>query len=100
LGIKPKAKHSQQIDAMAFTDVTGMEVEMTAGRIRLVAAVGLVVLAIIWILQNGGSVQTKFLFVTVTMPQPALLAITLLVGVAAGILLALNQTGKWNKKDK
>jgi len=73
---------------------------MTAGKIRLMVAVGLIVLAIIWILQNGGSVQTKFLFVTVSMPQPALLAITLLVGVAAGILLALNQTGKWNKKDE
>lgn len=77
-----------------------MGVTMNAGKIRLMAAVGLVVLAIIWILQNGGSVQTKFLFVTVTMPQSALLAITLLVGVAAGILLALNQAGKWNKKDK
>jgi uncharacterized integral membrane protein len=64
------------------------------------AAVGLAVLAIIWILQNEGSVQTKFLFVTVTMPQPALLAITMLVGVAAGILLTLNQSAKWKKKDK
>jgi uncharacterized integral membrane protein len=73
---------------------------MTAGKIKLVVAVGLIVLAIIWILQNGGSVQTKFLFVTMTMPQPALLAIILLMGVAAGILLALNQAGKWNKKDK
>lgn len=73
---------------------------MTAGKIRLMVAVGLIVLAIIWILQNGGSVQTKFLFVTVSMPQPALLAITLLVGVAAGILLTLNQAGKWNKKDE
>jgi len=73
---------------------------MTAGTVRLMAAFGLVVLAIIWIFQNGGSVQTKFLFVTVTMPQSALLATTLLVGVAAGILVALSQTGKWNKKDK
>jgi len=73
---------------------------MTAGKIRLIAAVGLVVVAIIWILQNGGPVQTKFLFVTVTMPHSALLAIILLVGVAAGILLALNQAGKRNKKDK
>lgn len=73
---------------------------MTAGRIRLLGAVGLIVLAIAWILQNRGTVPTKFLFVTVTMPQPALLAITLLAGVAAGILLALNQTGKWNKKGK
>ena len=73
---------------------------MTAGKIKLLAAVGLAVLAIIWILQNSGSVQTKFLFVTVIMPQPALLAITLLVGVTVGILLALSQSGKWNKKNK
>jgi uncharacterized integral membrane protein len=73
---------------------------MTAGKIRLITAIGLAVLAVIWILQNGGSVQTKLLFVTVTMPQPALLAITLLVGVVAGILLALNQSGKRNKTDK
>ena len=75
-----------------------IEVEMTAGKIKLIVAVGLVVLAIIWILQNGGPVQTKFLFVAVTMPQSVLLAITLLLGVAAGILLALNLSGKWKKK--
>ena len=73
---------------------------MTAWKIRLIAAACLAVLAVIWILQNGGAVQTKFLFVTMTMPQPALLAITLLAGVAAGILLSLNLSGKWNKKDK
>ncbi len=73
---------------------------MTAGKIKLIVAVGLVILAAIWILQNGGSVQTKFLFVTVTMPQTALLAITMLVGCATGILLALSLSGKWNKKGK
>ena len=73
---------------------------MTAGKIKLMVAVGLLVLAIIWILQNGGPVQTKFLFITVTMPQSALLAITMLAGVAAGILLALDMSGKWKKKDK
>lgn len=72
---------------------------MVAGRLRLLGAIGLIVLAIAWILQNRGSVPTRFLFITVTMPQSALLAITLLVGVAAGILLALLQTGKWNRKD-
>lgn len=40
---------------------------MTAGKIRLMAAIGLAVLAVIMILQSGGSVQTKFQFVTVTM---------------------------------
>lgn len=77
-----------------------MGVEMTVGKIKLIVAVGLIVLAVIWILQNGGSVQTKLLFVTVTMPQSALLAITLLVGGAAGILLALNLSGERKKKDK
>ena len=42
----------------------------------------------------------KCLFVAVPMPQSALLAITLLVGVAAGMLLALNPSGKWNKQGK
>lgn len=67
---------------------------MSLGKIRLMAMVGLIVLAGIWILQNGNPVQTKFLFITVTMPQSALLAITLLTGVAAGIVLALGQSGR------
>lgn len=69
---------------------------MTAGKLKLAAAVGLAILAIVWILQNVGYVQTKFLFVTVTLPLSALLAITLLVGGVAGILLA----GRWNRKNK
>ena len=67
-------------------------------KIKLIGAFALVILAIIWILQNTGQVQTRFLFVTVTMPQAALLAITILVGGAAGILLALSLGGKWIKK--
>jgi hypothetical protein len=54
---------------------------MSKVKIRLIAAAVLAVLAVIWILQNGGPVQMKLLFVTVTMPLPALLAITLLVMV-------------------
>ena len=73
---------------------------MTAKRIRLVIAFGLAALLITWILQNAGPVQTRFLFFTVTMPQNALLAITSLLGLGAGILLALRQTGPEKKKDK
>ena len=73
---------------------------MTAWKLKLMAAAGLAVLAVVWTLQNGGSVQTKFLFLTVTMPQPALLAITLLVGGVAGILLAVGLAGKGTKKNK
>lgn len=69
----------------------------TSTKIRLGTALGLAVVAVIWILQNGGPVKTKFLFFTVSMPQSALLAITLLAGIAAGILLAWGLSGKWSK---
>lgn len=69
----------------------------TRAKIRLGAAAGLAVVAVIWILQNSGSVETKFLFFSVTMPQPALLAITLLGGIATGILLAWSLATNWNK---
>jgi len=65
---------------------------------KLIAAFGLAVLAIIWILQNTGPVQTKFLFVIVTMPQAALLAIMILVGAGAGILLSLTLGGSWSRR--
>lgn len=59
----------------------------------------LLALAIVWILQNRGPVQTRFLFVSVIMPQSALLAITLLAGIAGGLLLALEQSKLWNRKN-
>jgi uncharacterized integral membrane protein len=67
-------------------------------KLKLSAVFALAVLAIIWILQNTGSVQTKFLFVTVTMPQAALLAITLLAGCGGGLLIALSLGAKLNSK--
>ena len=77
-----------------------MEVETTSWKLKVTAAAFLAVVTVIWIVQNGGPVQTKFLFTTVTMPQSALLAITLLAGVVAGILLAVSLSGEWKKKDK
>lgn len=65
--------------------------KMNLRKIRLVGMVCILVLAIVWILQNRGLVQTRFLFVTVTMPQSALLAITPLAGIAAGMLVSLEQ---------
>lgn len=69
----------------------------TLTKIRLGSAAGLTILAVIWILQNGGSVEMQFLFFTVIMPKSALLTITILVGIAMGILLAWSLSGKWNK---
>ena len=44
-----------------------------------------ILLAIIVILQNTQSVETKILFVTVTMPRALLLIVTFLAGTTAGI---------------
>lgn len=69
----------------------------TKTKIRLAVAAGLAVLAVIWILQNGGIVESKFLFFTVVLPKPALLAITLLAGMAAGIFISWSLSDTWNK---
>jgi len=67
---------------------------------KLMTAFVLAVLFIILVLQNSEPVDTKFLFVTVTMSRAALLAITMLIGVAVGILVSLALTGKWKKTGK
>lgn len=68
------------------------------GKIKLIVALGVAALAIILVLQNTGSVQTRLLFVSVAMPQAALLAITMLVGAGAGVLLAFSLDGNWTRK--
>lgn len=73
--------------------------EMNMRKIRLLSMACLIVLAIVWILQNRDPVQTRFLFVSVIMPQSALLTITLLAGIATGMLLALEQSKLWSRKN-
>ena len=72
--------------------------KMNLRKIRLVGMVCILVLAIVWILQNREPVQTRFLFVSVTMPQSALLAFTLLAGIATGMLVSLEQWKLWTRK--
>ena len=66
------------------------------GKIRNIIIILLVVLAIIVIFQNTQAVETKLLFVTVTMPRALLLIVTFLVGLAVGFILS----GFWFKKQK
>ena len=73
----------------------------TSTKIRLGVVAGLVIMAVIWILQNGGAVETKFLFFTVIMPKTVMLAITLLAGIATGLLLAWALSGRgWKRTEK
>ena len=67
-------------------------------RAKLIAALVLVALVLIIVFQNTQPVETKFLFVTLTMPRAALLATTMLIGIGIGMLVALGMSGSKNKK--
>ncbi len=48
--------------------------------------VSMVLLVLIAVLQNRETVETKFLFATLSMPRALLLLVTLGIGFAAGLL--------------
>ena len=66
-----------------------MKMDAFLPKLKLVALLVLAVLAIVLIFQNTQAVATRLLFVTVSMPLAALLALTLLIGFAGGVLVAL-----------
>ncbi len=53
---------------------------------RLIAVAVVGILALILVLQNTETVDTRILFITVTMPRAVLLLITFLLGGIAGLL--------------
>jgi len=57
-------------------------------KFKLIIVVIVSVLALIIFLQNTESVETKLLFMTVTMPRALLLISTFLIGFVAGIIVA------------
>jgi len=67
---------------------------------KLIAALVLAALVVTVVLQNTQSVETKFLFATLTMPRAALLGVTLLIGIVIGMLVSLLLSGRKAKKAK
>lgn len=65
-------------------------------RLKLIVAAVLAVLLVIVIIQNTGEVETKLLFVTITMPRAVLLMVTLVLGFSIGLLAA----GRWSRTPK
>ena len=57
-------------------------------RWKLAAVAIVAILAIIVVVQNTQAVETKLLFVTVTMPRAILLFVTLAIGFVIGALAA------------
>ena len=57
-------------------------------KVKLVVITAVLVAVLIVIFQNTDPVETKLLFLQITMPRAALLATTLLIGFAIGVLFA------------
>ena len=66
-------------------------------KIKIVAVVVVLLLVLIVVLQNTQSVETKVLFMTITMPRAFLLFLTFLLGFVLGSVSALIFSQK-NKK--
>ncbi len=67
-----------------------MKMDAVMPKIKLIALLVLVVSAIVLVLQNTQMVVTRLLFISIGMPLAALLAFTLIVGFAAGVLAAMH----------
>lgn len=63
-------------------------------KLKIIAIAVLLVLVLIVILQNTQIVETKILFVTISMPRAFLLFFTFLFGFIAGLLATLVFEGK------
>lgn len=59
---------------------------ITRHKIRMIAIVTLCLLILIVIFQNTRTVETRLLFMTVSMPRALLLIITFVAGFTSGIL--------------
>jgi uncharacterized integral membrane protein len=60
----------------------------TINKLKIVGVAVIVLIVLIVVLQNTQAVETKLLFLTVTMPNAALLFGTLIIGFATGVLTA------------
>ena len=67
-------------------------------KLKIYGAVILIVLMLVVVLQNTEEVETKLLFITITMPRAALLALTLLIGIVVGMLISLGVLSKRSGK--
>jgi uncharacterized integral membrane protein len=70
-------------------------------RFKMIAIAILALLGIIIILQNTAPVETKLLFLSITMPRAILLMGTTFIGFALGVLVSLffQRKGKPPKTD-
>jgi uncharacterized integral membrane protein len=58
-------------------------------QVKIIAALILAIVCLIIVLQNTATVETKILFITITMPRAVLLLATTAIGFALGVLVSL-----------
>ena len=63
-------------------------------KMKLIVIAILALLAAVIILQNVETVDTKILFITISMPRAILLAVTWAIGLACGLLIQLKAKKK------
>jgi putative membrane protein len=73
--------------------------EQGMNRFKMISIAVLTLLGIIIILQNTEQVETRLLFLSITMPRAILLMGTTLIGFALGILVSLFFERKDHQKD-
>jgi lipopolysaccharide assembly protein A len=59
-----------------------------ANKVKIVGIAVIALIVVVVVLQNTQAVETRLLFLTVTMPNAALLFGTLIIGFAIGVLTA------------
>jgi len=57
-------------------------------KVKIITIAAILLLTLIVFLQNTQSVETKFLFLTVTMPRVLLLLVTFVLGFVGGLITA------------
>lgn len=73
--------------------------ETVMNRFKVISTAVLAILGVIIILQNTEPVETKLLFLTITMPRAILLMGTTLIGFALGVLVSFFFQRKEQTKD-
>lgn len=71
---------------------------MNARNLKLAGIAAAVIVVLILLFQNRADVDTRILFVTITMPRAVLLVVMLAVGFVLGLLTAMRTRSKADSK--
>lgn len=84
---------------MADTETKDTKASGNLGhKLKLVAVIVSLIIVAIVVIQNTEQVETRILFMTITMPRAVLLFITAALGFGAGLLVGIRRVGPQRKE--